>query len=205
MGRATAKAPMDKPAVLNAPLFQQLIEQFDTGVRSIILDLGAASTPMLAVLGRSPCLVEIADMAGDDAIDRLNSDVSPDARIALAESLLPQHDAGAEVDFVFCWDLLNYLKPDALSALTRAIVARARPGTRAHALIAYSDRSMPDRPGRFVPTEDLKLVNHAVPTSHTEAPQYSPEYLRRIMRGMEIEHARLLANGMQEFLFRVKR
>ena len=196
---------MDKPAALNAPLFQRLIEQLDARGRSVILDLGAASTPMLAVLGRSPCLVEIADMGCDDAIDRLNAEVRPDERVALAESLLPIHKAGADVDFVFCWDLLNYLIPDAITALMRVIVARARPGTRAHALIAYSDKTMPDRPGRFVPTEGLKLINRAVAVPEIPAPRYSPELLRRIMRGLEIEHARLLANGMQEFLFRVKR
>ena len=196
---------MDKPAALNAPLFQQLIEQLDARGRSVILDLGAASTPMLAVLGRSRCLVEIADLACDDAIERLNAEERPDMRVTLAESLLPRHQAGADVDFVFCWDILNYFKPEAITALMRAIVARARPGTRAHALIAYSDKTMPDRPGRFVPTEDLKLVNRTTPAAETAAPRYSPEYLRRIMRGLEIEHARLLANGMQEFLFRVKR
>jgi hypothetical protein len=205
MGRATARAPMDKPAALNAPLFQQLIEQLDARGRSVILDLGAASTPMLSLLGRSRCLVEIADLGCDDAIDRLNAEVQPDARITLAESLLPRHKAGADVDFVFCWDLLNYLKPESITALMRAIIARARPGTRAHALIAYSDKTMANRPGRFVPTADLKLANHATSAPETTAPRYSPEFLRRIMRGMEIEHARLLANGMQEFLFRVRR
>ncbi len=205
MGRATAKAPMDKPAALNAPLFHQLIEQLAAKGRSVVLDLGAASTPMLSLLGRSHCLVEIADLGCDDAIDRLNAEAPADVLVTLAESLLPRHKAGADVDFVFCWDLLNYLKPEAITVLMRAIVARSRPGTRAHVLIAYSDRSMPDRPGRFVPTEDLKLVNHAAPAAETAAPRYSPELLRRIMRGMEIEHARLLANGMQEFLFRVKR
>lgn len=205
MGRATARAPMDKPAALNAPLFQQLIEQLDARGRSVILDLGAASTPMLAVFGRSRCLVEIADMGCDDAIDRLNVEARPDERVTLAESLLPKHKAGADVDFVFCWDILNYLMPDAITALLRVIVARGRPGTRAHALIAYSDKTMPNRPGRFVPTEDLKLINRATPAPEIAAPRYSPENLRRIMRGLEIEHVRLLANGMQEFQFRVKR
>ena len=162
---------MDKPAALNAPLFQQLIEQLDARGRSVILDLGAASTPMLAVLGRSRCLVEIADMGCDDAIDRLNAEVRPDERVALAESVLPKHKAGGDVDFVFCWDILNYLLPDAITALMRVIVARARPGACAHALIDYSDKTMPNRPGRFVPTEDLKLINRAVAAPEIPAPR----------------------------------
>lgn len=196
---------MDKPAALNAPLFRQLIEQLETSGRCVVLDLGAASTPMLSLLGRSRCLVEIADLASDNGIDRLNADAPADVLVRLAESLLPKHNPDADVDFVFCWDMLNYLNPKAISALTRAIVARARPGARAYALIAYSDRTMPDRPGRFVPTEDLKLVNRAASAAEIAAPRYSPEFLGRMMGGLQIEHARLLANGMQEFLFRVKR
>jgi len=205
MGRATARAPMEKPAALNAPLFRQLIEQLDSNRRLVVLDLGAASTPMLSLLGQYRCLAEIADLASDGSIELLNSEVPADARIKVAESVLPRHTADTEVDYVFCWDLLNYLKPEAIMALARAILARTRPGSRVHALISYSDKSMPDRPARFVPAEDLKLVNRSTQKGEIAAPRYSPEFLGRLMRGMEIEHARLLANGMQEFQLRVKR
>ena len=205
MGRATARAPMDKPAAaLNAPLFRLLVDQLDTAGRHVILDLGAASTPMLSLLGRSRCRVEIADLASDDGIARMNAEAPADLLATTAESLLPQHGADDDVDLVFCWDMLNYLKPEAISALMSAIAARARPSALAHALIVYSERSMPGRPGRFVPTEDLKLVNRAVPGAMIEAPRYSPEFLGRIMGSFAIEHARLLANGMQEFLFRLR-
>ncbi|HUD97749.1 MAG TPA: hypothetical protein VMO24_09410 [Woeseiaceae bacterium] len=204
MGRATAKAPIEAPAVLNAPLFRLLIDQLDSSGRRVILDLGAASTPLLALLGRSRCRVEIADVASDGGIGRVNTDAPADDRVRTAESLLPGHLPGGAVDLVFCWDLLNYLKPEAISALMNAIAARARPGTLVHALVVYSERSMPDRPGRFVPTEDLKLVNRVAPAAVIEAPRYSPEFLGRIMNGFVIDHARLLANGMQEFLFRLE-
>jgi len=205
MGRATAKAPMDRSeAALNAPLFRLLADQLDTAERRIVLDLGAASTPMLAMLGRSRCRVEIADLGCDGGIGRLNVEAPAEALTTIAESLLPEHRQGDAVDLVFCWDMLNYLKPEAISALMTAVTRRARPDTLAHALIVYSERSMPDRPGRFVPTEDWKLVDHAAPAATIEAPRYSPEFLGRIMGGFAIESARLLANGMQEFLFRLK-
>lgn len=204
MGRATAKAPMHKPATLNAPLFRLLADQLDSAGRRIVLDLGAASTPMLSMLGRSRCRVEIADLACDDGMDRLNGEEPAESLVTIAESLLPRHRAGDAVDLVFCWDLLNYLKPEAISALMNAITGRARPDTLAHALIVYSERSMPDRPGRFIPTEDWKLVDRATAGSTIAAPRYSPEFLGRIMGGFAIESARLLANGMQEFLFRLR-
>jgi len=205
MGRATARAPMVKPEALKAPLFRLLVDQLEVDGRRVILDLGAASTPMLSLLGRFRCRVEIADVACDGGIERLNAEAPADVLVANAESLLPGHRADDDaVDFVFCWDLPNYLKPAGLSALMSAIAARARPGALAHAFIVYSERSMPDRPGRFVPAEDLKLVNRGRPTAEIKAPRYSPEDLGRIMGRFAIDRAMLLANGMQEFLFRLQ-
>lgn len=203
MGRATARAPIEAPALLNAPLFRQLVGQLDGAGRRIVLDLGAASTPMLSLLGRSRCRVEIADLPDEGGIDRLNSDLSPDGLVALAASLLPKHRSDEAVDLVLCWDLLNYLKPNAMSALMSTIAARGRPGMLAHALIVYSERSMSARPGRYVPTEDLKLLDRSSPAAMIAAPRYSPEFLGSNLGKFAIEHARLLGNGMQEFVFRL--
>ncbi|HWM27996.1 MAG TPA: hypothetical protein VNQ14_06030 [Woeseiaceae bacterium] len=206
MGRATARAPIEKTGALNVPLFRLLVEQLDADRRSVVLDLGAVSSPMLSLLAGSHCRVEIADLASDGGIERMNSATpGDDDLVQIAESLLPKHRADADaVDVVLCWDLPNYLKPEAMSALMSAIAGRARPGARAHALIVYSERSMPDRPGRFVPIEDLKLVNRGASATQIQAPRYSPESLGRIMGRFTIDQGRLLANGMQEFLFRLQ-
>ncbi len=203
MGRATARAPIELPALLNAPLFRQLVGQLDGASRRIVLDLGAASTPMLSLLGRSRCRVEIADLADEGGIDRLNSEAPANELVALAASLLPEHQSGEAVDLAFCWDLLNYLKPHAISVLMSAVAARGRQGMLAHALIVYSERTMPGRPGRYVPTEDLKLLDRAIPAAIIAAPRYSPEFLGSNLGKFAIEHARLLGNGMQEFVFRL--
>lgn len=206
MGRATARAPMEKPAALKVPLFRLLVDRLEAGNRHVILDLGAASTPTLALLGQFRCRVDIADLASYGGIELMNAEPeegeTEEDLIARAESLLPGSQ-GDEVDIVLCWDLPNYLKPARLSALMTAIAARARPGTLAHALIVYSDRSMPERPGRFVPDEELKLVNRAGSAAEIAAPRYSPEDLGRIMGGFTVDRAMLLANGMQEFLLRL--
>lgn len=205
MGRATARPPMDKPAALKAPLFRLLVDRLEAGGRHVILDLGAASTPMLSLLGRFRCRVDIADLASDGGIERMNAEADGDDRVARAELFLPERRGNDDAfDLVLCWDLPNYLKPAALSALMSAIAARARSDALVHALIVYSERSMPDRPGRFVPDEDLKLVNRGGPVAEIKAPRYSPEDLGRIMGKFGIDRAMLLANGMQEFLFRLK-
>ncbi len=203
MGRATARAPMEKPSALKAPLFKLLVDDLEGSSRHVALDLGAVSTQMLSLLGGFRCCVEIADLVRNGGLTQLNADQEQHERRAAADSLLPEHRVGDPVDLVYCWDLLNYLKPDAISALMAAIATRAQPGGRAHALIVYSDRTMPDRPGRWTPVGDGVLVDQAIPSPvMIQAPRYSPEFLGRIMRGVAIEHARLLANGMQEFVFR---
>lgn len=205
MGRATARAPMEKVPALKVPLFESLLADRKKSQRQVILDLGAASTAMLNLLGDYPCHVQIADLASDRDIERLNTTNKPRALASLAASLLPAHCTTEPVDLVLCWDLPNYLKPEAMTALMSAIEARARPGAMAHALVVYSERSMPDRPRRYIPMTDGRLVNHATPNSEIDAPRYSPEALGQMMGNFEIDRARLLANGMQEFLLRLKK
>ena len=85
-----------------------------------------------------------------------------------------------------------------------AIQDRARPGALVHALIYYADRNMPRSPARFIPTPEADLVNQSVAGDLVPAPRYSPEHLARAMRYFAIDRARLLSNGLQEFLFQLE-
>lgn len=200
---ASRRVPPGSPAALHAPLFQNLVGGLDATRRHVILDLGAASTEMLALLSRSRCRVEIADLAHFGGIDHLNTAAPGPAISEAAESVLPKRLANDAIDLVFCWDLPNYLTLDAVSGLMGAIGRRARPGALAHALIFYADRDMKEHPGRFVPTAAGELIDHSAPGRTIPAPRYSPEDLGKSISGFTIDRARLLSNGMQEFLFRL--
>lgn len=200
LGAATARAEFEKPSTLNAPLFRGLVEGLDPETRLVVLDLGAAETQTIAFFGRYRCRMDIADIG--DGIEALNADRDAETLPARAESLLTRRHA-EPTDLVLCWDLLNYLEPTALAALTTAIGERARSGALMHALIAYSESSMPVSPGRYVPLEDGRLQDLAPPRAERPARRYTPDDLRRHLPGCQIERARLLANGMQEFLFRL--
>ena len=121
----------------------------------------------------------------------------------MTSGLLPNRVAIDPVDVVFCWDLPNYLELHALKALMRSIGERCRGGTTVHALIYYAERKMPRSPGRFVPTEHRGLMDLSERGEWIDAPRYSPEELGDNMAGFAIDRARLLSNGMQEFLFRL--
>ena len=194
----------NSPVPLRAPLFHDLVAGLDATERRVVLDLGAASTAMLALLGRSRCRVEVMDLPHFGGIERLNATEPGPALVDAAESLFPNRLPIHSVDLVFCWDLPNYLTLSALSALMDAIGRCARPGAVAHALIFYAERDMKEHPGRFVPTADGELVDHSAASAAIAAPRYSPEELGKSMGGFEIDRARLLSNGMQEFLFRLE-
>jgi hypothetical protein len=70
-------------------------------------------------------------------------------------------------------------------------------------LVFYAGRDMPAHPGRYVPTESGELIDLSVPGTTVAAPRYSPEDLGKSMRPFVIDRARLLGNGMQEFLFQL--
>ena len=199
--RARPGVPPEQSAAFHAPLFRELVTGLEPGQRRVVLDLGAASTPMLAFLGRARCRVEVADIAHFGGIDRLNA-ASPGRELAgVAESLFPNRLSNEALDLVFLWDIANYLTLDALTALMNAIQARARPGACVHALIYYADRNMPQHPARFVPTEAADLIDLEPAGASVPAPRYSPEHLAGSMRYFAIDRARLLSNGLQEFLF----
>lgn len=204
LGRVSPGAPPNPPAAFHAPLFHELVTGLDTTRRHGVLDLGAASTALLGLLGQSRCRVEILDLAHFGGIEQLNT-IEPGAALAEAvDSMLPNRLPDDAFDLVFCWDLPNYLTLNALSALMNAIGHRARPGAVAHALIHYAERDMCEHPGRFVPSSDAdELIDCHTAHASIAAPRYSPEDLDKGMNRFVLDRARLLSNGMQEFLFRL--
>ncbi|HEY8521906.1 MAG TPA: hypothetical protein VIN61_17675 [Gammaproteobacteria bacterium] len=181
-------------------MFSTLIERLDESRRWVVFDLGRARTETIALLGRVRCRLQVVDLV-DDA-ERLNAlAADPRELQAAVEALLPRR--GEPADAVLCWDLLNYLQRPALTAVMEAIAARGRPGMLAHALIYYAAPRMPMRPALFVPLPDRRLVDLAPPVAERAAPRYSPEDLGRCMPRYRVERARLLRNGMQEYLLQL--
>jgi hypothetical protein len=191
------------PATVRTPLFQDILAGLDDDRRHVVLDLGAASTAMLAILSQARCRVEIADFAHFGGIDILNSAEPGSLLVDAADAWIQEQPEDDLIDLVLCWDLPNYLTLDALSALMSAIGRRARPDAIAHALIFYADREMPEHPGRFIPTAGGELMDYRTQGAAVSAPRYSPEDLRLNMGPFKIDCGRLLRNGMQEYKFRL--
>jgi hypothetical protein len=198
--RASSSGGAQPDDSLSAPLFHSLVDRLGDGGRFVLLDLASARPATVRLLSQFRCRYEVAELA--DAIDSLNAEQDPRRLRSLAEAALPGRRQES-TDIVLCWDLLNYLNRPALTAVMECIAARGRPGTLVHALVYYAARQMPERPSCFLPLDEnrLEIVPQNVPLR--AAPRYSPEDLATCMPRYTVDRARLLRNGMQEFLFRL--
>ncbi|MGI9329801.1 MAG: hypothetical protein ACR2QB_03720 [Gammaproteobacteria bacterium] len=200
LARSFSRSGRAAPEPFNAPLFRSLIERIPEDERWVVLDLGAVCPAVISLFGGRRCRLDIADVA--QGLAGLQEPMEPrDLRIA-TEALLPELHAEA-ADLVLCWDTVNYLNRDALTALMARIRDRCRAGTLVHALNCYSHAQMPIEPGHYVPQDDGSLINATICDEQRDAPRYSPEDLGLCMQGYTIDRAMLLSNGMQEFLFRL--
>lgn len=202
MAGAAAQALSGAAGPVRVPLFRSLIERMEDGGRWVILDLGPARPENIELFGRFRCRLEIADLADDLAALTPPEDAGEEQLREQMEQALPPRNP-EPVDIVLCWDLLNYLQPAALPALSSRLAARGLPGTLVHALVAYRDPLMPLQPGGFCPVDSGHLERRNTAGDERPAPRYSPEDLGNAFREFSIERAVLLGNGMQEFLFRL--
>jgi hypothetical protein len=201
--RSGASAPpptLQNSEALNAPLFHSVIGALDEASRFVVLDLGRARSQTIAAFSGYRCRLEIGDIA--DGVDPLNTETDAKALRDKVEALLPPKRR-EPIDFVLCWDLLNYLTRPALALLMDSIAARGRRGMLAHCLVFYSAPHMPAKPGCWVPLDSARLSNRAPSPAVRKAPRYTPEDLGLCMPRYTVERARLLRNGMQEYLFRL--
>ncbi len=202
LGASMARAHFEAQREFNVPLFRSLIDNLAEDRRWIVLDLGAARPQTVALLSRFRCRLEIADLTGTaDTPGNGAGDAVTLTRLSEALDCIPSIEP---VDIVFCWDFLNYLVPEQMTELMAGVAKRCRPGALVHALIAYSDQPMPQWPGQFAPIADGRLLSLSTSKPQRVAPRYSPEDLGKWMSAFTIERARLLTNGMQEYLFRLR-
>ena len=200
LGAATARAEIVQAPTVRAPLFSSLMQRMADGERWVVLDLGPARNETIALLGQFRCRLDIADLTAD--LERLDPALEPAALRERVHSLLPNRSIEA-ADIVLCWDLCNYLTRPVLAAVLGEVAARLKPRASGHALVAYSQPDVPDRPGRIFPRDAERLVNPPVAgRASRRAIRHLPADLTACVPGLAIERAVLLANGMQEYLLR---
>ena len=201
-GAATARIMPDPPSRVRAPFFKAVLEQIGETPRPVILELGAARQDLLELLHGSGCRLIVANLATTFA----DADQANDSSgIAAITDVLRDLCQPEPVDIVFAWDFLNFLDVQALASFMSNLAMLCRPRASVHALIVYAERLMPQRPGLLEPADAAHLRVHTGVELDRIAPRYSPDDLRRCTPAYDIDGVRLLGNGMQEYLFKLRR
>ncbi len=200
-GGARRPPPPEQETVerLGAPAFRELTERLQErppARRLEILDLAAASGNHLAHFAFLRCRFHVGDLE-ESLPEWRRDDEAPPPDPARLLPLQPD----LALDLVLAWNLLDYLDDDALLRLGRHLADRCAPGARLHAFV-QTRAEMPARPGRFLLGEGGEVTWHHRNTPVTAAPRRPRHLLERALPGFRVERARLLQNGLQEYLFR---
>lgn len=190
-------APGPTAERVKVPLLAELLAAETGDRRRVWADLGSAQSGLVERLAGSRNHLIVADLpaALSDA----------DAQWHIPDKVLDERFWVEPVDCFLCWDLLNYMRPEQLAETAGRIARRSRVGGNVHALIQYSGTTMSRAPGRYRLDDENQL--QVVPTQSppTKTPRYSPKALEKAMPQLRVERTMLLNNGMQEFLFSVRR
>lgn len=189
-----------RPESFRAPLFGTLLERMAEGGRWVVMDLGSSQPRVLERFAGYRCRMHIVDLP--ESLPRLAQTDSDGELLHHPAEVLPPDD-GEPLDLVLCWDLINYCTPPMLQRLIAALRPRMHPRTLLHGLIVYTDTHMPDQPNSYGPEADDQLICIPASEQRIKAPRWTPKGLEKYMDGFRAEEAKLLNNGMQEYLFRV--
>lgn len=192
--------------VFNAPLFAELMNHVRRVSGCNVMDLGQVRSATIDLFNQFNCRLTIINLHEHVAGSMSEDHVDVAATLADIHSL-PDDET---FDVILIWDLLNYLDKDSIQQLVQSLTGRLKRGAMVHALIQYSTDKMAAVPHLYDPQIQLadneeRILNQmkqvVISNEVMTAPQYSPETLKKCMRGFEIHKAMLLGNGMQEFLF----
>jgi hypothetical protein len=189
----------DEP--FSSPLLCEVVAQFASSSRHVILEPGMISSDMLSLLHGKRCRILVANAA--QALSVLG-DESQDFDVLLRDVQKLIGDAGVEkVDTVLCWDLLNYLSLPLLRAFATHLSVIMAPAGVLHAYIHSADTNMAQHPQRFSIIGEDRVVRLDHDPAVRKTPRYSYSDLEKHAVGLHVQRSILLRNGMQEYLLRM--
>ncbi|MEJ2693021.1 MAG: class I SAM-dependent methyltransferase [Candidatus Thiodiazotropha sp.] len=191
----------DEP--FSSPLFREVAARFDDTTRHVILELGPASSGIVALLQGKRCRLLVANAAR--ALSVLSEKAQEAESIPQELAKLIAGDAGEKVDTVFCWDLLNYLSLPFMEAFAGRLAEIMVPGGIVHAYIHSAYATMPQYPQRFTLTEEDRVLCLDGDPEMRKTPRYSFGDLEKHVAGFHVDRSMLLRNGIQEYLLRMNR
>jgi len=182
-----------------------LVARLDGERKFRVLDLGPAHGLTVEFFSRFSCKLYIADLYRTlqsyriEPVDDEEEDEEDDRLSKIFSELLP-YDPYTRFDLVLAWDLLNYLEPREIEALSRRLGRFSHAATRLFAMIAIH-QEIPARPCGFKIRDSETLEYDTVTSETRSAPRHKEPTLRRLMPGFEVGSTCVLRNGLQEYVF----
>jgi len=176
---------------------KELVDSLRPGSRHAVLDLGPPIASNVRFLSDRSCRVRIADLHRALATESLESR-KPEAIAALFARLLPLAP-DERFDALLCWDVLDYLRPDQVTALMQRLSPVCQPGALALALVSTRSQ-IPTRPRRYRIVDRETLACDGPEQPQRPCPRHSQGDLARTMAGFSVRRSVLLRNGVQECL-----
>jgi SAM-dependent methyltransferase len=174
-----------------------LLWELREGTPCSILDLGPALGGNVAFWSRFPCRIQIEDLHSSLA------DFSLDETEAWNPAVLDRmfcFTSDAQFDVILCWDLLNYLRSEQVTALLAHLARFCRPGALLFALFWLAPR-IPDEPiiFRIIDAEHMEYINRTAKTRSWAG--FQARDIGRFSDDFEISNSFLLRHSIQEYLF----
>lgn len=197
-------AEQESHYTLNSPLLFGVLKGLDPESRVDILDLAPANPELLDYFAPFHCKLLLPGCR--DALLKLSKpDDADDSYLPrIFNTLLPfPNDCNKTLDLVLLWDLPNYLDKQVLSALITHIM----PGLDRHSILhiyIHTRQSMPDYPAEYRFHCENNIQLNMTTAWNTPSPMYYQELLHKILTPFRVDRGMLLANGLQEYILRIK-
>lgn len=182
-----------------SPALEILLRHLQTRRKHYVLDLGPASGSNVEFFARFRCKLYVADLL-DPAYPGTGVGSEPPRAGSLVHDRLPVGREDARFDVILAWDLLNYMRSEALQALCGRLRQLRRQDGVMCALLSTRTR-IPAEPMRFRVVDDRHLSYEVSSSATRPSPRYVPSEMERLLPGFRVTRSFLLRNGMQEYVF----
>lgn len=189
---------------LKSPLLFGVLQTLDLESRVDILDLAPANADLLGFFSQYHSKLYLPGCRDTLLTLRQTEDNTDPSFTRAFKQCLPLPDGeNRALDLLLLWDLPNYLDKPVLSALITYLLQHVSQRTVLHTYI-HTRQTMPSHPGDYRLTlENNVMVDLPAPWT-AASPMYYQELLHKVFTPFRVERGMLLANGLQEYVLRIK-
>lgn len=204
MRAVNQRIEQDSRYLLNSPLLFGVLTALDPESRVDILDLAPVNRELLDYFSSYHCKLLLP--ACRDSLLKLQLEEDQDEQILprIMNKLMPRPDSNVKpLDLILLWDLPNYLDKQVLAGLMHHLTPWIDSHSVLHTYI-HTRQNMPVQPADYRLTQENKLQVTISSDWHADSPMYYQELLHKALKPFRVERGVLLANGLQEYILRIK-